>query len=248
MALDTGFRRYDEDRRACESYRQLTPARLRIEDDGGTRESRAGQRGGRGLSEQRERADGFIPRSRLDSLTDGVFAFAMTLLVINIELPQDFHPKTDQELLHALAGFSDTFTAYLITFFVLVGFWFGRAQTDEEPEMASPAYARATLLNLLGVTFLPFSMLAVSRYDLATAVWIYGANMIWLAVTALFISRTAERDSGHALALDGPIKLGVLIAAAALSMLASLYSPDYAMLLYLLVLAAPLVARVVDRG
>src|SRR6185503_20920122 len=28
---------------------------------------------------------GFIPRSRLEALTDGVFAFAMTLLVVNIE-------------------------------------------------------------------------------------------------------------------------------------------------------------------
>ena len=71
--------------------------------------------------------------------------------------------------------------------------------------------------------------------------------MILLAVTAIAISRATERDSSKALAPDGRIKLGVLIAAALLSMIASLYSPDYAMLLYLLVLAAPLVARVVDR-
>ena len=202
------------------------------------------------MSDSKERAAGFIPRSRLDSLTDGVFAFAMTLLVINIELPQDFHPATNREFLAKLSGLSDTFTAYLITFFVLIGFWSGRAQMETgEPDMASPAYTRATLLHLLGVTFLPFSMLAVSRYDLATAVFIYGANMIWLAVTALLISRAAERDSGRARVseTEGRIKLGVLIAAAVLSMLASLYSPDYAMLLYLLVLASPLVARVVGR-
>ena len=202
------------------------------------------------MSDRKEEAAGFIPRSRLEALTDGVFAFAMTLLVINIELPQDFHPKTNQELLHALAGFSDTFTAYLITFFVLVGFWSGSAQGETgEPDMASPAYARATLLHLLGVTFLPFSMLAVSRYDLAAAVFIYGANMIWLAVTSLLVSRAAERDSGRARVseTEGRIKLGVLIAAALLSMLASLYSPDYAMLLYLLVLAAPLAARALYR-
>jgi uncharacterized membrane protein len=206
---------------------------------------------GRGVSNSKEEAAGFIPRSRLEALTDGVFAFAMTLLVINIELPQDFHPKTNHELLHALSGFSDTFTAYLITFFVLVGFWSGRAQEETgEADMASPAYTRATLLHLLGVTFLPFSMLAVSRYDLAAAVFIYGANMIWLAVTALLVSRAAERDSGRAgvSETEGRIKLGVLIAAALLSMIASLSSPDYAMLLYLLVLASPLVARVVGPG
>jgi TMEM175 potassium channel family protein len=216
----------------------------------GLRESRAAERG-RGLSDSKERAAGFIPRSRLDSLTDGVFAFAMTLLVINIELPEGFHPATNREFLAKLSGLSDTFTAYLITFFVLIGFWSGRAQEETgEADMASPAYARATLWHLLGVTFLPFSMLAVSRYDLAAAVWIYGANMIWLAATSLLVSRAAERDSGRAgvSETEGRVKLGVLIASAVLSMLASLYSPDYAMLLYLLVLASPLVARVVERG
>jgi hypothetical protein len=93
----------------------------------GLRESRAAERG-RGLSDSKERAAGFIPRSRLDSLTDGVFAFAMTLLVINIELPEGFHPATNREFLAKLSGLSDTFTAYLITFFVLIGFWSGRAQ------------------------------------------------------------------------------------------------------------------------
>jgi hypothetical protein len=44
--------------------------------------------------------------------------------------------------------------------------------------MASAAYAWAVLLHLLSVTFLPFLMLAVGRYDVPAAVWIYGANMI----------------------------------------------------------------------
>jgi uncharacterized membrane protein len=178
-------------------------------------------------------------------LTDGVFAFAMTLLVVNIELPEGFDPKTNREFLNRLWDLSDTFTAYLITFFVLVSFWFGRARETAEPEMASVGYAWAVCLHLLSVTFLPFSMLAVSRYDVAGAVWIYGANMIMLAVTALAISRLSARDSGRAGAPDGRVELGVLIVSAVLSMIASLWSPDDAMLLYLLNLASPFVARVV---
>jgi TMEM175 potassium channel family protein len=214
-----------------------------------SRVSRAGARLSDSLSDSQEQAAGFIPTRRLEALTDAVFAFAMTLLVINIELPADFHPKTDQEFLHALWGLSDTFTAYLITFVVLVSFWFGRARVmTGEPDMASPAYAWATLLHLLGVTFLPFSMLTVSRYGVAGAVWIYGANMILLAVTALFISHVAERDSGRALVSSGRVELSILILSAVLSMIASLWSPDNAMLLYLLNLAPPLVKRVVYRG
>ena len=36
----------------------------------------------------------FISKGRLDALTDGVFAFAMTLLVVNFDLPEDFHPTS----------------------------------------------------------------------------------------------------------------------------------------------------------
>lgn len=190
-----------------------------------------------------KREAGFIPTSRLEALTDGVFAFAMTLLVVNIELPEGFDPKTNREFLAKLADLSDTFTAYIITFFVLVGFWSGRAVETGEPEMASPAYTRVTLVHLLAVTFLPFSMLAVSRYDVAGAVWIYGANMILLAATALAISRIAARDSGRDRVEDGRIELGILILSAVLSMIASLWSPDDAMYFYLLNLATPLVKR-----
>jgi uncharacterized membrane protein len=191
------------------------------------------------------RAAGFIPKSRLDALTDGVFAFAMTLLVVNIELPEGFEPKSNQQFLTRLSALSDTFIAYLITFFVLVSFWFGRAKENGEPEMASAAYAWAVLLHLLSVTFLPFSMLAVGRYDVPAAVWIYVANMILLSVTAIAISLIAERDSGRARAPSGRVELGILIASAVLSMVTSLFAPDHAMLLYLLNLASPLVARVV---
>jgi len=191
------------------------------------------------------KAAGFIPTRRLEALTDIVFAFAMTLLVINIELPEGFDPKTNREFLHGLSGLSDTFVAYLITFFVLVSLWFKRARQTTEPEMASVAYAWATLLHLLAVTFLPFSMLAVSRYDVAGAVWIYGANMIFLSLTALIISRVAERDSGRARSASGYVEGGILILSAVLSMIASLWSPDDAMLFYLLNLASPLVARAV---
>ena len=169
----------------------------------------------------------------------------MTLLVVNIELPKGFHPKTNEDLLSGLANLSDTFIAYLITFFVLVSFWFGRAKEDGEPEMASAAYAWAVLIYLLSVTFLPFSLLTVGRYDVPAAAWIYGANMILLALSALSISLCAERDTGRAGLPSGRVELGILIASAVLPIVTSLFAAAYAMLPYLLNLASPLAARAV---
>ena len=81
----------------------------------------------------------FISKSRLDALTDGVFAFAMTLLVVKFELPENFRPTSASELTSALLGLSGTLVSYVVTFLVLASFWLGRARTKEEPERASVA-------------------------------------------------------------------------------------------------------------
>jgi TMEM175 potassium channel family protein len=186
---------------------------------------------------------GFISKSRLDALTDGVFAFAMTLLVINIELGDDFDPKTNAELIRGLLGLADTIVAYVVTFAVLALFWLGRATRDDEPEAASNAYAWAVLLHLFFVTLLPFSMVVVGRFDLAPAIWIYGGNMILLALTGAGISYAVQLDVGHRLVATGRKEFALLIASALLSMIIAVFSPDHAMIAYLLNLASPLIPR-----
>lgn len=63
--------------------------------------------------------DGFRPRgegpSRLDALTDGVFALAVTLLVVTSEIPTDF-----DEFMSAMLGFP----AFAACFAILIWFWF----------------------------------------------------------------------------------------------------------------------------
>lgn len=189
----------------------------------------------------------FISKGRLDALTDGVFAFAMTLLVVNLELPGDFHPKSAAELTSALFGLGDTFIAYVITFLVLGSFWLAHARTKEEPERASSAYAWSLLFHLFFVTLLPFSMIVAGRYNLAPAIWVYAANMIFLALTAIGITFVIERDIHHRLVPSGRPEYCVLIASAILSMGIGFYSPDGAMYAYFLNLASPLVRKWRER-
>ena len=61
------------------------------------------------MSDSKEEAAGFIPRSRLEALTDGVFAFAMTLLVVNVDLPEGFNPASGPELLSGLVRLEEAF-------------------------------------------------------------------------------------------------------------------------------------------
>ena len=189
----------------------------------------------------------FISKGRLDALTDGVFAFAMTLLVVNLDLPQDFHPSSAAELISALLDLAGTLIAYVVTFLVLASFWLGRARTKEEPESASGAYAWSLLFHLFFVTLLPFSMIVAGRYQLAPAIWIYGANMILLALTAIGITLVIERDIQCRLVPSGRPEYSVLIASAILSMAIGFYSPESAMYAYFLNLASPLVRRWTER-
>jgi TMEM175 potassium channel family protein len=190
-----------------------------------------------------QESDEFIPKNRLDAFTDGVFAFAMTLLVVNVRLPDDFNPKTSDELLAGLARITDSFIAYIITFLLLAMFWTGQAGNREEPEKASDAYAWTLLSHLFFVTLLPFSMLLAGRYDFAPAIWIYGANLIFLGVTSLGITLAIERDIGHRMMNSGRIELGVLIGSALLSMAIAVFAPDAAMYAYVLNLVPPLFRR-----
>jgi uncharacterized membrane protein len=190
----------------------------------------------------------FISKGRLDALTDGVFAFAMTLLVVNFELPEDFHPTSAAELISAFVGLGGTFVSYVVTFLVLATFWLGRARTKEEPETASGAYAWSLLFHLFFVTLLPFSMIVAGRYNFAPAIWVYGANMVFLALTAIGITFVIERDIQRRLVPSGRPEYSVLIASAILSMAIGFYNPDGAMYAYFLNLASPPVRRWTDRA
>jgi uncharacterized membrane protein len=186
-----------------------------------------------------------IPKSRLDALTDGLFAFAMTLLVLGLDLPPGFDPKTDADLIAALSNLDGAFLAYFISFFVLGLRWVGHVRHKrDEPERTSREYALWTLVHLFFVTCMPFSTMVVGQYgDLAAAVWLYAANMAAMALAAMRISFIAERDTGKHPEHSGRLELSLLILSAVLSAAISVYSPDSAMFAYFLNAAVPVIHR-----
>jgi uncharacterized membrane protein len=186
-----------------------------------------------------------IPKSRLDALTDGIFAFAMTLLVLGLNLPPSFDPKTDADLIAALSNLDGQFLAYFISFFVLGLRWLGHVRHKrEEPEKTSREYGLWILIHLFFVTCLPFSTMVVGQYgELAAAVWLYAANMAAMALAAIRLSFLAERDSRQHAEQSGRLGLIALALSAVLSAAISLYSPDSAMFAYFLNAAVPVFRR-----
>ena len=174
-----------------------------------------------------------IPKSRLDALTDGVFAVAMTLLVIDLKLPESFHPKDATELLHHLGELWNQVLMYIISFYVLGLRWTGLVRMTPPGEEVSEQYTKWALLHLLLITLVPFTTMVMGRHiNFAPATWLYAANTIAFALVAIRMISLTEPEHARA-HLDDRLGLIVLIGASLLTVAASFFTPQYAMLFYL---------------
>jgi uncharacterized membrane protein len=175
-----------------------------------------------------------IPKSRLDALTDGVFAVAMTLLVIDLRLPESFRPADEYELLYRLAELWNQALVYVISFYVLSLRWTGLVRISPRGETVGEQYTRWALVHLLPITLVPFTTMVMARYiSLAPAIWLYATNTILFALVAIRMNTLSQADQGRGTLLEDQVGLIVLIVASVRTIVASLVVPKWAMLVYL---------------
>ena len=74
-------------------------------------------------------------RDRLAALSDGIFAVAMTLLVLDLYIPVSDKIRTEHDLWTALLPLSGTFLAYFMSFLTLGIFWLAQ-QAHRVPHCA----------------------------------------------------------------------------------------------------------------
>jgi uncharacterized membrane protein len=190
-----------------------------------------------------------VPRDRLEALTDGVFGFALTLLVTSLVFPGDFAPKSNQDMIDALSDLDGSALAYLISFFMVGLRWMGQARVKDDPEMGSGIYLWAALIHLMFIAVLPFSTMLVGRWDeFPASVWVYSGNVALSALAAIAVSVTAERLTGKRPAAEtGRFSLLVLAATAVLSVVISFWSTRWALTIYVLNLFTQVVQRWAGR-
>ena len=186
-----------------------------------------------------------IAKARLDALTDGIFAVAMTLLVFDLRFPQDVDFASDQELIDAIRDVLwGPFVAYAISFLVIGLRWRAISRLGGTRAHVGKTFVRWSFVHLFFITCMPFSTMVVGRHvDLAPAIWLYAANTILAAGAAwrLVHASEAEEDTGQA--GEANVALPTLIGIAVLSVGVSMLSPRLAMWIYALILALPLVLR-----
>jgi uncharacterized membrane protein len=184
------------------------------------------------------------PRARLDALSDAVFGVAMTLLVLDVHLPEEFHPHDANELLQALVGLLPKFLPYVLSFVVLGLRWLSNIQVRLHVENFSRAYVNWWLLYLLLITCVPFTTMVVGRFaGLAPAIWLYAGNTILISAVAFrLLALTPDLERGDHLR-DRQASLALLIVSSMLAIAWSFISPRQALWAFVLNLAAPAMAR-----
>ena len=96
-------------------------------------------------------------KSRVETLSDGVFAFAMTILVTTLEVPK-YAPGMSPATLDALiAGNIYELGAYFLSFILLVIFWWSQHERYHHIKYLDRTLIVLTITSLIFVALLPFS-------------------------------------------------------------------------------------------
>jgi uncharacterized membrane protein len=124
---------------------------------------------------------------RLAALSDGVFAVAMTLLVLDIRAPAIEAVHRDRDLWQAVAALAPRLIMYVMTFMTLGIFWVGQQTQLNHLARSSRSLTWIHLVFLFAVTMTPFSTTLLAQFTAyRTALLMYWANILALGVALYF--------------------------------------------------------------
>ena len=123
---------------------------------------------------------------RLGSLSDGIFAFSMTLLVMDLHVPLPDGIHSEQDLLRALAHLAPRVVPWLMSFLTLGIFWVGQQSQLNHLKSANRHLTWLHLLFLSFVTVVPFTTeLLASFIAYRWALVIYWLNILSLGMSLI---------------------------------------------------------------
>ncbi|NYT05265.1 MAG: DUF1211 domain-containing protein [Methanomicrobiales archaeon] len=182
-----------------------------------------------------------LSKHRIEALSDGIFAIAMTLAVLNIdigELPGWTSPET---LFDALLVVSPQFLHYAIAFLTLAAFWVGHTQQYHYIHHVDRTFIWWSVLMLLAIGMIPFTTALVGDYTSSpVAVILFAGNMFAIGVFSTLGWRHASTENRLIEKGVDPAWLirsyhrGLIIPVVSLAVIgAAFVIPDYATALYL---------------
>jgi len=129
-----------------------------------------------------ERRQG-LDKARIETLSDGIFAFAMTLLILDIRIPKIPPGDVHAELGLRLLALWPKALSYVTSFMILGVGWVGQHTVFHYIRRSDRTFAWINILYLMGVAFVPFSTSLMGSYGSERlAIFMFGTNLLLIAV------------------------------------------------------------------
>jgi uncharacterized membrane protein len=120
-------------------------------------------------------------RERLAALSDGVFAVAMTLLVLDLRAPAAEAIHTEQALWASLVGLAPRLVAYFMSSLTLGIFWLGQQVQLDRLTRSDRDLSWIHIAFLCAVTLVPFSTALLAEHiTYRVALLVYWGNILLL--------------------------------------------------------------------
>lgn len=147
-------------------------------------------------NEKTPEKDKFIlTNDRIQALTDGVFAIAMTLMVLSIDLPKPLNEFDPSLLGKYLISLRPDFFHYAMSFVLLALFWVDHHQQFYYIKRINRKILWINIFNLLFVALLPFSISLIGDYpDQTVAAVFFISNLLMIS---FFLSWNWSTATSH---------------------------------------------------
>src|SRR6187401_1456937 len=104
------------------------------------------------------------PNARLEIFSDGVFAIAITLLIIEIKVPDRALMNSIDDVWHAVIHLWPSFLALFLSFIIIFISWYGHHTRFNAIDKTSDQFLFANGFFLLTLVILPFPTAFVAEY------------------------------------------------------------------------------------
>jgi len=177
-----------------------------------------------------------ITTRRLEALTDGIFAFSMTLLVVFIETPKPHHLNNPQQLQIYLTEQFPQFVSYVITFLILAIFWILHHHLSSFIIKTDYKNLWLNIIFMLCIVFLPFTSMILGDYPAAWgSTFLFVVNLFALCTLLLILWLyanhrkliTPDLVQKRAASMTDQLSIGVFFSF--VSIIVSFFSPSTAL-------------------
>jgi len=201
----------------------------------------------------REKRVRLLPLNRLEGLTDGIFAIAMTILVLGLPMPSAEHNiSSNSDLIGHLLGYSDLFWTYILSFLLLGNFWIIQQKIFRYLKITCVHHLWANLGGLLVVCLIPFSSELIGKHsDFLAANIFFHANIFLIGMFFIFQCLvilkypTILKDGVEEAEIRRIVKISMVLPGLALAgILIALFTPEWSALVYI---ASPLLIRMANH-